>query len=184
MRISLTIARMNPPTKGHLYLLSKVLKEKADRYILVLQGGNLQDKAFKNVFSQAIKEEIIKASDLKGISKLEIVSGLMPHIPTIIESLGLDKETTEVVATFGEEDIDKYRHQILEYPKMKLDGVIMKADTDNRISGTQVRNSIFENNFEEFMAQTGLEIEMFTKLRKEVLTNLENRFKGKKSQVS
>jgi len=188
MKAVITIGRMNPPTAGHLYLISKVLEEPADIYALVLQGGNLKDKDFKNIFSQAVKADIIKASDLKDISKLIIIDNV-DYFPKIAEKLGLTKED-EMIIILGEEDVGlaeknfTYLNQTEkeQLPKIEFRGIPMKsANSEERISGTLIRKFIFSNDFENFYKYFGISDKekarkVFQTLRSEVISNLKNRF--------
>jgi len=189
MKAAITIGRMNPPTAGHIHLLSQLLQEPADKWALVLQGGNLSDKEFKNMFTAKIKSQIIKSSDLENVDKLQIISNKAAYLPDISDELGLTKDD-ELIVLLGEEDVDKLKSQMKyipdemleELPKISINGIVMKqADSEQRVSGTLIRSFIFKNDFDSFFNHIEISDEktakqMFGKLRSAVLANLKQRF--------
>jgi len=192
MKAAITIGRMNPPTAGHMHLVSQVLQEPADKWALILQGGNLKDKEVKNMFSQKLKSSIIQQLDVVDIDKLEIISLSDAYLPTVCERLGLEKGD-ELVVILGEEDRERIENQfkyipdelLEELPKIQIKGVEMKAaDEEQRISGTLIRSFIFKNDFDQFFNHFEMQDEakakkIFNKLRSAVLSNLKLRFPHK-----
>jgi len=175
-----------------MHLVSQVLQEPADKWALILQGGNLKDKEVKNMFSQKLKSSIIQQLDVVDIDKLEIISLSDAYLPTVCERLGLEKGD-ELVVILGEEDREKIENQfkyipdelLEELPEIQIKGVEMKAaDEEQRISGTLIRSFIFKNDFDQFFNHFEMQDEakarkIFDKLRSAVLSNLKLRFPHK-----
>lgn len=191
MIVALTIGRMNPPTKGHIYLLSKLLEKKAEKYLLVLQGENLKDNEFKNIFSQELKSEIIKNSSLRNLDKLEIVTSSNAYLPDIANKFNLTTED-KMIVVLGEEDAETFNKRQIPYipeeilsdmPKFEIVSIPMKQleNQKDRISGTLVREYIFSNDFQSFFNTVDIKDEniarkLFEKLREAVIENLKQRF--------
>lgn len=192
MKAAITIGRMNPPTAGHMYLVSQVLQEPADKWALVLQGGNLKDKDVKNMFSHELKSSIIQGSDVVDIDKLEIINLPNAYLPVICEKMGLET-SDQLVVILGEEDVQRAQDNLKyiptelleELPEIEIKGIPMKvADEEQRVSGTLIRSFIFKNDFDQFFKHFEMQDEekarkIFGKLRAAVLSNLKLRFPNK-----
>jgi hypothetical protein len=153
-----TFGRMNPPTKGHEKLISKVFsissREGADAYIFVSQTEDNK----KNPLSFAEKTKFLKKA--LGSKKASIQTNKKIRTPFEALEFLLDKDYDRIIFVVGSDRVSEFKRNMGRFVKSEFDNVTFEvesagerdpdADGVSGISASKMRAFAQDNDFKSF----------------------------------
>lgn len=165
-KIGVIVGRMQPPTAGHYKIIEEAMKRN-DKVYLFLAGNKVSSD---NPVPFDLRKKIL--SHLGG--KVIINKAITGFIPDLVDKFINTKEVSIINIYCGSDRVAAYEKQTKQnqqYPtEYSYNVVAIKRDDNSkdpiaRISGTKVRNSIKNNNYQEFAEMMSNKIPSTTKKR-------------------
>jgi len=141
---ALFLGRMQPPTKAHIAIIEKALKKFNKVYVAIIKGA--KSDPYKNPFELDLQNKMIKSIFGNKVKLIEFKIGYIPYIINDIEQ-NYGDEITAVLA--GTDRAESYQKQLDRAELYDVD-VIEIPRTGADVSATELRNSIRENDYNNF----------------------------------
>jgi len=158
--IGIFSGRFQPVTKAHSDIINTMAKENRKVIIFLVKGKKTSENKTKNPFDSETQKKMLELVSPDNVEIKIISTGFF------VDELNELPDETKFVAYAGSDRIKAYKayekymggNRTLEVKEVKR--------TDKGISATKVRQSLKDNNFEEFKALTDKKIhKMFNELR-------------------
>jgi len=152
--------RFQPVTKAHSAIINTMAKENNKVIIFLVKGKKTSEDKTKNPFDSDTQKKMLELVSPSNVEIKIISTGFF------VDELNKLPDGTKFVAYAGSDRVKAYKayekymegNRTLEIKEIKR--------TDKDISATKVRQSLKDNNFEDFKALTDKKIhKMFDELR-------------------
>ena len=162
----ITIGRYQPPTLGHIKLINNMIKNNLDKIpvVCIVKGKKSSSNKLKNPYDFKIQKSLLEKSLNKDILIIPVSSG---YLGDIIDTIRNDTKLEPDILCVGKDREDTFKKAINRYKDIfQCDMKLMPLNRYDNISASDVRQSILDNDFNNFKKMTiNLNFNDFNELR-------------------
>lgn len=155
--VAIVVGRFSPWTLGHYKMIEAAKEEGLPVAVFLVKGKKTSDDKTKNPFPEEVQTKIIT----KSIDKEDLAGVYTIPTANLVEIIDiLRNENKEPVLFIMGSDREDSLYSMYERYKDKIPDVkigkkmIVRDENSNPVSGTKVRQSIIDDDFESFKTMT------------------------------